>query len=111
MTDEEVPQPRLCDAFGHPLGDFFPWDDLPECAGCAVIVARHGQLRKDGMTYLVCHGHTVGAIQSLPARDLNRWYCWFSEPGGPLFTIGRRPTRPLALATVAASHDCTEVEL
>jgi hypothetical protein len=110
---DETLSARVCGEFGHPLGEMHWWDETPDCDECAKIVARHGQERAHGMTYVTCHGHHVGAVQSTPIYGdpkAPRWHCWWSNPGGPLFVIGRRASRKRALATVCASHDCEEIE-
>jgi hypothetical protein len=101
---------RYCDAFGHLLGRFNYWDDLPPCRACRRITQQLVTERRDGMTYVSDRCGQIGAVLVSRRAGVAPFAAMWSEPNGPLFNIGRRATRALAMAAVAASHDCEASE-
>ena len=100
---------RTCTDFGHPLpGEYLPWDDSPPCQRCAAIVAALATERRDGMTYVSDRCGQIGAVLVSRRAGVAPFAAMYSDPNGPLYNIGRRATRALALAAVAASHDCDD---
>lgn len=101
-------EPRTCYPFGHTLPANAPDEPFPPCPACDRVTAQLATERRQGMTYVTDRCGQIGAMMRAPRAGVEPIVAFWSDPDGPMYQIGRRPTRAAAIAAIAACHECVD---